>query len=150
MAGFLGWLRYIKGSPEIEGNLTVGGALTLTGNANISGVLTAPQMPTNTIDDPGDAGAIGVTESGYCALTSAGAETRTLAIPTFAGQRISIALDTDGGDVVLTVAQPINQTGNNTATGADAGDHLSLEAITVGGALRWRVLANDGWALTTV
>lgn len=100
--------------------------------------------------DPGDAGAIPVTQSASVALTTAGAETRTLAIPIFIGQRLNICLDTDGGDAVVTVAQPVNQAGNNTLTFADAGDHISLEAITVGGALRWRVLANDGVALSTV
>jgi hypothetical protein len=102
------------------------------------------------VADPGDAGAIPVTQSASVAITTAGAETRTLAIPTFIGQRLSICLDTDGGDCVITVASAVNQTGNNTLTGADAGDHISLEAITVGGTLAWRVLANDGWALSTV
>lgn len=102
------------------------------------------------VADPGDAGAIPVTQSASVALTTAGAETRTIALPAFIGQRLNVCLDTDGGDAVVTVAQPINQTGDNTLTFADAGDHISLEAITVGGALRWRVLANDGVALSTV
>lgn len=65
-------------------------------------------------------------------LTTTGAETRTIAIPTFVGQRLNIGFDTDGGDVVITVAQAVNQAGNTVLTGADAGDHVSLEAITVG------------------
>lgn len=102
------------------------------------------------ITDPGDAGAIPVTASGTCAITTAGAETRTLAIPTFISQQITLCLDTDGGDAVVTVAQAVNQTGNNTLTMADAGDEITLRAITVGGALRWRVGSNDGVALSTV
>mgnify|MGYP007024621474 FL=1 len=105
---------------------------------------------TNIITDPGNAGAIPVTTDGVCALTSAGAETRTLAIPTFAGQILCLCFDTDGGDVVVTSAQAINQTGNNTLTFNDAGDALTLIAITVGGARRWRVLHNDGVTLSTV
>lgn len=102
------------------------------------------------ITDPGDAGAIPVTDTGYCPLVSAGAETRTLADPSFAGQRLTLGFDTDGGDCVVTAATAVNQTGNNTLTFADAGDHLELVAITIAGSLVWRVVANDGVALTTV
>lgn len=103
------------------------------------------------IADPGAAGAIPVDESGTCAITTAGAETRTLAIPTFAGQEIAISMDVDGpGDAVITVAQAINQAGNNTITLNDAGDFILLVGVTVGGALRWRVAANDGAVLSTV
>lgn len=100
------------------------------------------------IADPGAAGAIPVTRSGSVAITTAGAEGRTLADPTFVGQRLSIFLDTDGGDLTITAASGINQLGNTSAVAADAGGHLSLEAITVGAALRWRVLANDGFTLS--
>lgn len=104
----------------------------------------------NVIADPGDAGAIAVTQSGSVQLVTEGAETRTLAIPTFAGQMLSIGLKTDGGDAVLTVASALNQTGNNTVTFADAGDHQLLVAIEVGAALAWREVCNDGAGLTTV
>jgi hypothetical protein len=103
------------------------------------------------IADPGDGGAIPVTKSGTCALTTTGVDdTRTLAIPTFAGQVLDISLDVDAGDAVITVAAAVNQTGNNTLTGADAGDHIRLVGVQVAGALVWRVAANDGWALSTV
>lgn len=102
------------------------------------------------IADPGDAGAIPVTRSGTCAITTAAAETRTLAIPTFAGQVLSLSFDVDVGDAVVTVAAAVNQTGNNTLTLADAGDHIRLEGVQVAGALVWRVIANDGVALSTV
>ncbi len=104
----------------------------------------------NDIADPGDAGAIAVTRSGSCPLVSAGAETRTLAIPTFAGQQISLGFKTDGGDITLTVASAVNQTGNNTLVFADAGDQIGLVAIENGAALAWRVVSNDGVALSTV
>lgn len=102
------------------------------------------------VADPGNAGAIPVTANGMCALTSAGAETRTLAIPTFAGQQLSIICDTYVGNIVVTSAQAINQTGNNTMTFGAAADAIFLVAMTVGGALRWRVMGNDGVALSTV
>ena len=100
--------------------------------------------------DPGDAGAIPVTRSGTCPLVTEGAETRTLAIPTFAGQLLNLGFKTDGGDCVVTAASGVNQTGNNTLTFADAGDEILLVAIENGAALAWRVVSNDGVALSTV
>jgi hypothetical protein len=98
--------------------------------------------------DPGNAGAIPVTSSGQCALTSAGAETRTLAIPTFAGQRLLLHCDVYVGNIVVTSAQAINQTGNTIMTFGAARDNCELVGITVGGALRWQVAYNDGVALS--
>lgn len=102
------------------------------------------------VTDPGNAGAIAVTADGVCNITTAGAETRTLAIPTYVGQELMIGLDTDGGDCVITVASAINQTGNNTITLNDAGDNIFLKARTVGGTRRWSVVSNDGCTLSTV
>jgi len=103
------------------------------------------------IADPGDAGAIPVTRSGTVAITTTGVvDTRTIANPTFAGQRIALSLDVDAGDAVITVASAANQAGNNTLTMADAGDIIELIAVQVAGALVWRIGANDGVALTTV
>jgi len=105
----------------------------------------------NLIADPGDAGVIPVTKSGNCALTSgADAETRTLAIPGKVGQLLAITLDVDGGgDIAITVAAAINQTGNTVITLGDAGDTVVLIGVQVAGALVWRVLVNDGAALST-
>jgi hypothetical protein len=103
------------------------------------------------IADPGDGGAIPVTRSGTVAITTTGVDdTRTLAIPGKAGIKLAISLDVDGGDAVITVAAAINQTGNNTITMGDAGDTVVLAAVQVGGALVWRLIVNDGAALTTV
>ena len=102
------------------------------------------------IADPGNAGAIAVTNSGSVQIVTAGAETRTLAAPTFVGQQISLAMKTDGGDAVVTVATLINQAGNNTITFNDAGDVVVLVAIQNGANIRWRTLLNDGATLATV
>ena len=102
----------------------------------------------NTIADPGNAGAVPVTANGVCALTSAGAETRTLAIPTFMGQELSLICDTYVGNIVVTSAQAINQAGNTIMTFGVVNDCITLLAMTIGGALRWRVIANDGVALS--
>ena len=103
------------------------------------------------IADPGNAGAIAVTVSGYVPLVTAGAETRTMAAPTYIGQECNLYFKTDGpGDCVVTIATTVNQTGNNTLTFADEGDHILLQAVESGANKRWRVVANDGVALATV
>lgn len=109
-----------------------------------------PESLEANIADPGDAGAIPVLKSGHVNIVTAGAETRTLAAPTYAGQSLLIGLDTDGGDAVITCATAVNQTGNNTLTAADAGDAIELVAVKVGANIRWRVRSNDGVALATV
>jgi len=97
--------------------------------------------------DPGNAGAIPVTRSGVCAITTTGAQTRTLAVPLFAGQRLTLYMTVDAGDCVITSAQGINAAGNTSITMNDAGDHLELVAIDIGGAMRWRVVVNNGCTL---
>jgi len=104
----------------------------------------------DTITDPGNAGAIPVTESGTCAMTSGGAETRTIAAPAFMGQQISLIDDVHVGNIVVTVATTVNQTGNNTLTFGAAADACTLTAMQVAGALVWRVSFNDGVALSTL
>lgn len=104
----------------------------------------------NAIADPGDAGAIPVTQSGRVPLVSAGAETRTLAAPTFAGQQLLLYMKTDNGDITLTCATTINETGNNTITFANTGEAVHLIAVEEGGNLRWRLATADGASLTTV
>lgn len=105
----------------------------------------------NAIADPGDGQAIPVTASGSVAITTAAAETNTMAIPTFVGQQISLICDVYAvGDRVVTVASTVNQTGNNTLTFGAAADMIVLTAMQVAGVLVWRATANDGVALSTV
>jgi len=103
--------------------------------------------PDNIITDPGNAGAIVVTRSGTCALVTTGAQTRTLAIPTFINQMVTLYFQTDGGDCVVTVAQAINVAGNTAITLNDVNDSIQLVAVYNGTALRWRVAQNDGCTL---
>lgn len=96
-----------------------------------------------------DAAAIPVTHSGSLPITQNGAETNTLADPTYLGQRQSYFVDTDtSGARVITAASRINQAGNTVITLTEVGDFIALEAITVGGALKWQVVANDGAVLS--
>jgi len=96
------------------------------------------------ITDPGASGAIPVTSSGNCALVSAGAEARTLAIPTYLGQAILLHMKTDNGAITVTVAQAINAAGRTTLVFDDTGDHALLVAVNLGSALRWRVVSSEG------
>jgi hypothetical protein len=91
-----------------------------------------------------------MTESSHASIVTAGAETRTLAAPSYAGQMLSLAMKTDGGDCVITCATGLNQTGNNTITMNDAGDSILLVGIESGANKRWRVVYNDGCTLSTV
>lgn len=102
------------------------------------------------IVDPADGNAIVVTQSGFCPLVSGGAETRTMAAPTFLGQLITLGFKTDGGNCVVTIASTVNQTGNNTLTFADIGDEITLRGCITASAMEWREVSNDGVALTTV
>lgn len=126
-------------------------------NATTGAVLIAPALSwadaggsSLTVADPGTGAAIPLNSSAYIALTTGGSgETNTLAIPQFVGQELVLALDTDGGgNRVVTASQAINATGDTVMTFADAGDAIELTAITVGGALRWRVMGNEGVALS--
>ena len=88
------------------------------------------------IPDPGDAGAIDVSHSGICEITTTAAQTRTLADPMFRGQQIDIVMVVDGGDCVITAASPVNQTGHTTITLSAVGGFIRL----VG-----KYNATDGW-----
>ena len=91
--------------------------------------------------DPGDGGTIDAQMTGVLCLKTETAETRTLPDPMTAGQRLSIVMDVDGGDCVVTAASAINQTGNTIMTFENAGDFIELVGVYVGGALVWRAIA---------
>lgn len=115
-----------------------------------TGRIGVPFIEPPTLTDPGDGGAIDVDKSGYVPLVTAGAETRTLAAPTFIGQMLILTLKTDGGNCVVTVATTVNQTGNNTVTFADVADTIVLLGVENGSNLRWKVWSNADAALSTV
>ena len=100
------------------------------------------------IADPGNGGAIPVIVSGFVALVTSGAETRTMADASRAGLTIDLYFKTDANDCVVTAASPVNQTGNTIMTFADVGDHIRLASIEDGSDFEWRVVANDGVALS--
>ena len=108
--------------------------------ANVSGIETIVAAT---------ATAIPVTRSGSFPITTAAAETNTLAAPSFLGQTMSLFVDTYAvGARVVTASARINQAANTVMTFGAVGDFIKLEAITIAGALRWQVVANDGVALS--
>lgn len=100
--------------------------------------------------DPGDAAAIPVTDSATVAITTGvGAETNTLAIPTFLGQRMVLCMDVDGGgNRAITAASAINIAGNTVMTFDAARDCIELVAIQLAGVLAWEVVWNNNVALS--
>ena len=101
--------------------------------------------------DPGDGNSIDTRYSGVCEIVTADAETRTLPDPTYLGQKLTIHMQTDEGDCVITASTAINQTGNNTITLGAVDDLIVLESVEVSsGTYKWRVTGNDGAALSTV
>ena len=142
------------------GNTFMGKAVlaALSGDATVrvrlEGVATASNTIhedlTNVIADPGAAGAIPVTNSGTCQIVTAAAETRTLAAPTDVGQVLCLTMKTDGGNCVVTASAAINAAANNTLTFADVTDTILLVGAISGASKVWRVMGNDGVALSTV
>jgi len=139
---FIGFAQAAAGATDETVRVLWSGPVALTNT--VHNALTAD------LTDPGAAGAIPVTDSGHCDLVTTGAETRTLAAPTYLGQLLLVSLKTDGGNCVITCATTVNQTGNNTITLDDAGDAILLVAKANGANKRWSVVSNDGCTLSTV
>jgi hypothetical protein len=76
--------------------------------------------------------------------TTAGAAALTLARPTKAGVFCAVSLETDGGDLTLTVTGGYNYDGDTSITFDDAGDFVLFYSIDVGGTLRWQVIRQEG------
>ena len=105
------------------------------------------------VKDPGASGAISNSRSGICFLTTAAAETRTLAAPTHAGLMLGLNLMTDGGNCVVTVAgaATVLDGTNNTITLNDAGDFILLMSVKLTSTtFRWALVANNGTSLSSV
>jgi hypothetical protein len=100
------------------------------------------------IADPGNGGAIPVTNSGVCNLTSAGAETRTVAIPAFDNEDLTICFDTKVGNIVITVASAFDTTPHTIITMSAAGQYVVLKACRIAGVKAWRLVVNGGTALS--
>lgn len=100
------------------------------------------------LSDPGDGGAIPVGHFGNCAMSALVGATRSLASPSFAGQILCLSVAISGGTITVTASGAINQAGNTVMTFNAPEDSITLIGANVAGVVRWRVLANDGVALS--
>jgi hypothetical protein len=91
--------------------------------------------------DPGDTKDLVVTNSAFHELTCGGVdETRGLPDPTFVGQRALVFLrSTAGGEITLTAATAVTDSGITTCTFGTAGQTIEFVATNIGGSSVWRV-----------
>jgi len=133
--------------------LTNAGATAIGAGKVTTAMLAATTTPNAKAIVAAHEAAIPVTGNGDLPLTIAdAAETNTLAVPTFAGQEICIYADTvaGSGSRTVTVASPINATGNNTILFDAVSEFIILRGIKAGATFAWRVVAVDGATLSTV
>lgn len=97
------------------------------------------------VADPGNGGQIILPDHHHavCALTSAGAETRTIAVPRFHGQRCTLSCETHAGNIVVNVAGDGNTQGHDEITFTAIGQAVDMVAVKRSGALRWRAAVAD-------
>jgi hypothetical protein len=97
------------------------------------------------IADPGDTETIRGDRSGIVLLTTAGAETRTLAAPTRVGLDLVLCLTAQAGTCTVTAGDSgtFNVTADNTLTFTAVGATSLLRSVNVGGTLLWRAFCTD-------
>lgn len=96
-------------------------------------------------NDPGNAGTITPTMWGQQFLiTTATTETRTLARPDKAGVLTTVVLDTDGGDLTLTVTGGYNAAGSTSIVFGTAGDMVVFMSVKTGTTYQWTAIAQEG------
>lgn len=84
------------------------------------------------------------TQFSVCPVVTATAEARTLEQPSKAGLVHTVVLDTDGGDLTLTVTGGYNADGATSLTFGDAGDYVTFISLKIGASYYWRVLGFEG------
>jgi len=95
------------------------------------------------IVDPGDAGAIPVDSSGSCALTATDTtETRTLAVPTFQGQVLTLVKTSSVGIINITIGA-LGLQAYTAIRMSSAHENITLLGVFKGTALAWTVVNND-------
>lgn len=99
--------------------------------------------------DPGDGKDISARLTiDFVALSTSGAETRGLLDPVCEGIELTLAMADDGGNCVVTADSAINASSNTIMTFADEGDVIVLKSVRIGNDPKWRVVGNDGVALS--
>ena len=97
------------------------------------------------LPDPGNGGTIQFDQWGQmCLMVSTAAQTRTLARPDRAGIMAAVVLDTDGGDVTLTVTGGYNAAGDTSLVFTDAGDMAVFMSVKTGSTYQWTMVSHEG------
>ena len=110
-----------------------------------------PKVEANVIPDPGTGIAIPIGKSGQVPLVIANAvEANTLAAPAFRGQELVVyAYSVAGsGTRAITVSEAFNVAGNTIMTFNAGGDLAILLGSVNATGLVWKIIANDGVALS--
>lgn len=98
----------------------------------------------NAASDPGPGGRIRVPLSpAYVGLRSAGAEMRFLEDPRATGLFLTLAMEVDNGDILVS-GSPLVNSGDGEMTFNTVGDYVKLVSVNVGGDLRWRIVGQHG------
>lgn len=99
---------------------------------------------------PGNGGTVTVDrDRAVVPVVTTTSETLTLARPNRLGVTCTIELDTDGGDLTLTVTGGYNDAGTETLVLGTAGHFVTFFSVKVGSAFYWRVLASNAVKETT-
>ena len=77
-------------------------------------------------------------------IETEGVETRTLARPDKAGILCSVVLETDGGDLTLTVTGGFNAAGQTAIVFAAAGDMVVFLSVKTGTTYQWTAISSNG------
>lgn len=140
-----------KISATAAGN-PIGFALEAAADGDIIEVILYGRRAQYKVTDPGTGAAIPVQNGDMdveITIGSSGAETNTLAVPKYVGQKIRIFTDTCGsGTRAVTVASAFNVSGNTVITFDAARDWVELFGVTVGGTLAWQIGASANVALS--
>lgn len=84
-------------------------------------------------------------QDGVCGVVTTGTgDARTLRRPTKSGVVGTVVLDTDGGDLTLTVTGGYNNDGDTAIVFPSAGNFVRFVSIKFGGAYYWRAIAQEG------
>lgn len=95
--------------------------------------------------DPGNGGTISPTMWGQqFLLKTTSVQTRTLARPSSAGILVSVVLETDGGDCLMTVTGGYNAAGDTSILFQNAGDMVVFISVKVGTNYEWLLVGNQG------
>ncbi len=116
---------------------------------SVHNILQEMALADYTYPDPGAAGVITVDRQLMVVpVVTTTATAITLAKPARAGQICAVVLDTDGGDLTLTVTGGYNQAGDTSIVFGDAGDFVVFHAMSIGSAFYWRILKHEGTNIT--